>query len=250
MAIYTGHVYSQHWLRDLPVWLFVWIIWIVRTLRPRAHPDPTDRSPRLICGRVSQGYRIAANRIDHDEKRIKGLSGLPGNGFDATDGPNQPGDPRYRPRKGLLETVTITNNPPPDARPVRRDGATHLFAVGQAVRMKVGLGGSTLSSDIYHITGTLPPRGDSPQYRIRNDDERHERVITQESIEPLAVSRSGCGPTLLETTFGRGARTQTQQLHNQDTKEKPIFPKPEGTVGHQVKLAEIPQRGKGKDRRP
>jgi len=139
--------------------------------------------------------------------------------------------------------VTITNNPPPNARPVRRDAATHLFAVGQAVRMRVGLGGATLSSDIYHITGTLPPRGDSPQYRIRNDDERHERVITQASIEPLDMSRSRCGPTLLETTFGHDARTDTQQLRNKDAK-------PEGTVGHQVKLAEIPQRGKGKNRRP
>jgi hypothetical protein len=146
--------------------------------------------------------------------------------------------------------VTITNNPPPNARPVRRDAATHLFEVGQAVRMKVGLGGSTLSSDIYHITARLPPRGDSPQYRIRNDDERHERVTTQASIEPLAKSRSGCGPTLLETTFGHGERTETQQSRNQDAKEKTTFPKPEGTVGHQVKLAEIPQRGKGKNRRP
>lgn len=146
--------------------------------------------------------------------------------------------------------MTITNNPPPSDRPVRRDGATHLFEVGQAVRMKVGLGGSTLSSDIYHITGTLPPRGDSPQYRIRNDDERHERVITQSSIEPLDMSRSGSDPTLLETTFGHGARTDTQQLPNKDAKGKPVIPKLEGTVGHQVKLAEIPQRGKGKNRRP
>jgi len=146
--------------------------------------------------------------------------------------------------------VTITNNPPLNARPVRRDAATHLFEVGQAVRMRVGLGGAKLSSDIYHITGTLPPRGDSPQYRIRNDDERHERVITQGSIEPLAMSRSGCGPTLLETTFGQGERTETQQLRNQGAKEKTTFPKPDGTVGHQVKLAEIPERGKGKNRRP
>jgi len=137
--------------------------------------------------------------------------------------------------------LTITNKPPPNARTVRHDAAIHLFAVGQAVRMRAGLGGATLSSDIYHITGTLPPRGGSPQYRIRNDDERHERVITQASIEPLDMSRSGCGPTLLETTFGHGARTDTQQLRNKDA---------EGTVGHQVKLAEIPQRGKGKNRRP
>ncbi len=135
--------------------------------------------------------------------------------------------------------MTIINNSPPTARSVRRDAAIHLFAVGQAVRMKVGLGGATLSSDIYHITGTLPPRGDSPQYRIRNDDERHERVITQARIEPVDMPQSDGGATLLETTFGPGAGTHTQQLRNKDA---------EGTVGHQVKLAGIPQRGKGKNR--
>lgn len=146
--------------------------------------------------------------------------------------------------------MTITNNPPPNARPVRGEEATHQFAIGQAVRMRGGLGGSTLSSDIYHITATLPPRGDSLQYRIRNDDERHERVITQESIEPVTKSRSGQGSSLLETTFGSGDSTGTQQSRKQDAQEKTSFTKPEGTIGHQVKLAEIPERGKGKNRRP
>ena len=146
--------------------------------------------------------------------------------------------------------MTITNNPPPNARPVRSGAATHLFAIGQAVRMRGGLGGSTLSSDVFYITATLPPRGESPQYRIRNEDERHERVTTQNNIEPVALSRSGCGPTLIETTFGHGDKTETKQLPNQDVKEKATFPSPGKTSGHQVKLAEIPQRGKGKNRRP
>ncbi len=146
--------------------------------------------------------------------------------------------------------MTITNNPPPNARSVRGEEATHLFAIGQAVRLRRGLGGSTLSSDIYHITATLPPRGDSLQYRIRNDDERHERVITQEGIEPVAESGSGQGSSLLETTFGHGNGTGQQQSRKQDAQEKTSFAKPEGTIGHQVKLAEIPERGKGKNRRP
>ncbi len=146
--------------------------------------------------------------------------------------------------------MTTINNPPPTARPVRGDEATHQFAIGQAVRMRGGLGGSTLSSDIYHVTATLPPRGDSLQYRIRNDDERHERVITQESIEPVANSRSGHGSSLLETTFGGGERTDAQQLRKQDAREPNSSPKSARIVGHQVKLAEIPERGKGKNRRP
>ncbi len=145
--------------------------------------------------------------------------------------------------------MTTTNNPPLNAPSVQRDAATHLFEIGQAVRLRGGLGGSTLSSDIYHITGTLPPRGVSPQYRIRNEDERHERVTTQESIEPVAMSPSGSGPTLLETTFGHGGKMETQETRNQDAKEKTTSSGSERVSGHQIKLAEIPQRGKGKNRR-
>mgnify|MGYP001557426516 CR=1 FL=1 len=103
--------------------------------------------------------------------------------------------------------------------------------------------------DSLAITGTLPPRGVSPQYRIRNADECHERVTTQESIEPVAMSPSGSGPTLLETTFGHGGKMETQETRNQDAKEKTTSPGSERISGHQVKLAEIPQRGKGKNRR-
>ena len=61
-----------------------------------------------------------------------------------------------------------------------------------------------LPADIYRITGTLPARGDSLQYRIRNDDERHERVTTQDSLEPVDMLQSGNGATLIERTFGHG----------------------------------------------
>jgi hypothetical protein len=61
-----------------------------------------------------------------------------------------------------------------------------------------------LPADIYRITGTLPGRGDSLQYRIRNDDERHERVTTQDNLEAVDMSQSGNGATLIERTFGHG----------------------------------------------
>jgi hypothetical protein len=57
---------------------------------------------------------------------------------------------------------------------------------------------------IYRITGTLPPRGELPQYRIRNDSERHERVATQDNLEPVNISSGSEGATLIERTFGRG----------------------------------------------
>ena len=61
------------------------------------------------------------------------------------------------------------------------DAETHIFKIGQAVRMKAHTGiGARIR---YRVTGTLPARGNSPQYRIRNSDEDHERVVTQDLIE-------------------------------------------------------------------
>jgi hypothetical protein len=101
-------------------------------------------------------------------------------------------------------------------RPIRRDPTAHLFNVGQAVRLKGGFGQPFQSAEIYRITGTLPPRGESPQYRIRSDDERHERVTTQDSLEPVRISPAGDGDaTLMERTFGHGQGTETQQPRDQ-----------------------------------
>jgi hypothetical protein len=101
------------------------------------------------------------------------------------------------------------------ARANRQEVPTHLFTVGQVVRFKGGFARPALPADIYHVTGTLPPRGDSPQYRIRNDEERHERVTTQDSLEPVGMSRSGDGATLIERTFGNGQGTETKQSRDQ-----------------------------------
>ncbi|GGD76689.1 hypothetical protein FHT72_000958 [Rhizobium sp. BK077] len=100
--------------------------------------------------------------------------------------------------------MTATRNPQRNGRPVRREAATHIFKVGQTVRLKDGffIVPSKLP-DTYRITATLPPRGNVLQYRIRSDDERHERVTTEDSLEPLNLS-PGSGATLIETTFGHG----------------------------------------------
>ena len=92
----------------------------------------------------------------------------------------------------------------PTARSARHEPATHLFTIGQTVRLRGGFGRLPQHAEIYRITGTLPPRGDSLQYRIRNDDERHERVTTQDSLELVDISQSGSGATLIERTFGHG----------------------------------------------
>ncbi|QDC02773.1 hypothetical protein [Mesorhizobium sp. 8] len=103
-----------------------------------------------------------------------------------------------------------------NARANRREAPTHLFAIGQTVRLRGSFGTFPKSAEIYHITGTLPPRGDSPQYRIRNDDERHERVTTQDSLEAVRFLQSGDGATLLERTFDHGQRTEPRQSRDQE----------------------------------
>ena len=102
-----------------------------------------------------------------------------------------------------------------NARPARYvEAATHLFTTGQIVRLKGGVPLPPQSANTYRITGTLPPRGDLLQYRIRNDDERYERVATQDSLEPVRLS-PGVASALVEGTFGAGQVTETQQLRDQ-----------------------------------
>nr|WP_295462438.1 hypothetical protein [Mesorhizobium sp.] len=101
-------------------------------------------------------------------------------------------------------------------RPLRREAATHLFAVGQTVRLKGGFGLLSQTAGVYQITARLPPRGNSPQYRIRSDDERHERVATQDSLETVSQSSAQDGAALLERTFGHGQGTETQLARDQE----------------------------------
>jgi hypothetical protein len=113
-----------------------------------------------------------------------------------------------------------------NARPTRQDPAIHLFAVGQTVRLKSNFGmHSTGNTEIYRVTGTMPPKAGSPQYRIRNDDERYERVTTQDDLEPVCDLLSGDNPTLIERTFGNGQSTETQQSRNSKTEAGESFAK-------------------------
>ncbi len=84
----------------------------------------------------------------------------------------------------------------------RREAPTHLFVVGQAVRFKSAFGLKAGPTEIYHVTRTLPPRGNSPQYRIRNDEERHERVTSQDDLEGIPSTQGEA--SLMERTFGHG----------------------------------------------
>jgi hypothetical protein len=107
-----------------------------------------------------------------------------------------------------------------NAHPLRHEAATHLFAIGQIVRLKGGFGLQSQSADTYHITGMLPPTGDSQQYRIRNDDERYERVATQDSLEPVRILPVGSSGALIEGTFGAPQETETQPMRDQKSRSR------------------------------
>ncbi|ATU92993.1 hypothetical protein [Phyllobacterium zundukense] len=59
----------------------------------------------------------------------------------------------------------------------------HRFAIGQKVRMK-GWGGSKMKSTAtFCIMATLPASGGSLQYRIRDNEEKHERIAMEDNLE-------------------------------------------------------------------
>ena len=111
-------------------------------------------------------------------------------------------------------------NLPRNARPIRYKTATHLFTTGQTVRLKGGFGLQSQSAHTYRITATLPPKGDSQQYRMRNDAENYERVATQDSLEAVSLSPPGPGGALIEGTFGAGQVMETQQSPDQKSRSR------------------------------
>ncbi|PBC00897.1 hypothetical protein [Mesorhizobium sp. WSM3860] len=102
-----------------------------------------------------------------------------------------------------------------NARPIQHGAPPRRFDLGQAVRLKGGLGTGPTSAEVYRVTRTLPPRENSPQYRIRSDAEPHERVVTEDRLEPVAEVSDG-GIRLIERTFGHGQGTETLEQRDQE----------------------------------
>jgi hypothetical protein len=63
----------------------------------------------------------------------------------------------------------------------------HRFAIGQSVTLKGTIGMSLQTGHMFRVTGRMPPRDNSPQYRIRNEEERHERVATESNLEEVHI---------------------------------------------------------------
>ena len=58
----------------------------------------------------------------------------------------------------------------------------HKFKVGQSVSLMSGPFGRGSTNGLYKITQLLPPDGDDYQYRVKNGDEPHERVVKESQL--------------------------------------------------------------------
>ena len=74
--------------------------------------------------------------------------------------------------------------------------SAHRFAVGQVVHLRSSFRLLPAAAGRYRITGLMPERDNSPQYRIRSDEERHDRVATEDDLEEA-------GSSTAEDTFAR-----------------------------------------------
>lgn len=80
---------------------------------------------------------------------------------------------------------------PLQAPVLEADKSVHTFAVGQRVRRKSRFGQPGAPSELYVVMRTLPPSGGVLQYRIRSEDERHERMTTEDDLEAVEVDGDG-----------------------------------------------------------
>jgi hypothetical protein len=62
----------------------------------------------------------------------------------------------------------------------------HKFKVGQSVSFMSGPLGRGGTNGIYKVMQLLPPQGDDCQYRIKNADEPHERVVKESQLNRIA----------------------------------------------------------------
>lgn len=80
---------------------------------------------------------------------------------------------------------------------------SHSFHVGDSVLVRRSFLHAA-ANGVYHVVATLPPSEGQFQYRVRNDEERYERVVAQDRLEAFTPSRSGKQETLIKRTFNRG----------------------------------------------
>ncbi|WP_075223173.1 hypothetical protein [Acuticoccus yangtzensis] len=89
-------------------------------------------------------------------------------------------------------------------RPIRHDTEPHLFEVGQTVRFRNRLDRPPGSAELFRVTRVLPPVGEALQYRIRNEAEPYERVVTEDRLDRVDTANDRKSGSLAERVFGLG----------------------------------------------
>ena len=64
----------------------------------------------------------------------------------------------------------------------------HKFRVGQAVSFSPGRGIAHRSKGGYTVVRLLPVERNTPQYRIKNDVDGHERMVQENELEIATTS--------------------------------------------------------------
>jgi hypothetical protein len=62
----------------------------------------------------------------------------------------------------------------------------HKYKVGQTVQLASGPYGGVPRGSVFKIIQLLPPQDGDYQYRIKNADEPHERVVKESELERVA----------------------------------------------------------------
>ncbi len=74
------------------------------------------------------------------------------------------------------------------SRPARQKApasAAHKFAVGQAVRWALPPVSIALSTETYQVVRLLPKHANDPQYRVKADSEKYERVARESHLQAV-----------------------------------------------------------------
>jgi hypothetical protein len=64
----------------------------------------------------------------------------------------------------------------------------HRFTVGQAVRLTNLTALSPKAASTYTVQAPLPPRDNSPQYRLYNEEFNQGRVALERDLEPVLLA--------------------------------------------------------------
>ncbi|HWG04328.1 MAG TPA: hypothetical protein VG271_04875 [Beijerinckiaceae bacterium] len=70
---------------------------------------------------------------------------------------------------------------------MRTTTIAHLYLVGDRVTFNPGIGSNVKAGGAFTVQAQLPPLGDVFQYRIKNDSEPYERVVSEAQLAPLSL---------------------------------------------------------------